>query len=341
MFDFAISQNKRWRPSRRDYASWFASCVAHLALLLLLIENPQWLQGGMYNRFRAIPLISSILAPRPSDDDQNWRTVAVLKNSLPMAAPSPATLRKYLYDWAKKDSGGNVPPVRIRWGDEQKAAVNESAAPVPRIRQEPPKPEPLPPANDVGAALSAPQTPPGSSTAASGDTGVGRRGGISLPPPPPDSKPKSEVAGNVTPSTIPSAKSESNAPGSRKTQSGPGTAAGAIENEQKAIRSRESGLFDTKGFPLGEYADLIRVLVEGNWFIPSNLRHSQGETTVIFYIEKDGHYSNAHIVKSSGNNSLDLAALNAVLESNFPPLPKGFPGDHVGAKYVFSYNEPQ
>lgn len=340
MFDFAISQNKRWRPSRLLCVSWFVSCVAHLTLLLLLIENPRWLKGGMYYHFRAIPLISSILSPRPSDDDQNWRTVAVLRKSLPMEAPSPATLKKYLYDWGKRDSDRGAPPVRIRWGDEQKAAINENAPPMPRIRQEPQRSEPLPPANDVGAGLSASGTPSGSSTVTSGDTGAGRRGGISLPPA--DSKPKSEVAGNIAPSAIPSTKPESNAPGGRKTQNGPETAARSIENEQKAIRPRESGLFETQGFPLGEYAELIRERIEGNWFIPSNLRNSRGETTIIFYIEKDGHYSNARIVKSSGNNSLDVAALNAVLESNpFPPLPKGFPGVHVGAKYVFSYNEPQ
>ncbi len=76
--------------------------------------------------------------------------------------------------------------------------------------------------------------------------------------------------------------------------------------------------------------------------IPSNLRNSQGRTTVIFYIDREGRFNNAHIVTSSGSSSLDLAALNAVIESNpFPPLPKGFPGDHVGAKFVFSYNERQ
>jgi outer membrane biosynthesis protein TonB len=50
----------------------------------------------------------------------------------------------------------------------------------------------------------------------------------------------------------------------------------------------------------------------------------------------------ARIVVPSGSNSLDLAALSAIVGSNpFPPLPEGFPADRVGAKFVFSYNEPQ
>ena len=115
-----------------------------------------------------------------------------------------------------------------------------------------------------------------------------------------------------------------------------------LDNEQKIIRSEGSGLFNTGGFPLGEYANLIIERVKGNWMIPSNLRTSQGRTTVIFYIDREGRSADARIVISSGSNSLDIAALSAILGSNpFPPLPKGFPGDRVGAKFIFSYNERQ
>ncbi len=97
------------------------------------------------------------------------------------------------------------------------------------------------------------------------------------------------------------------------------------------------------GFPLNEYANLIKERIKGNWFIPSNLKNSQGHTTIVFYIGKDGRFSNARIEPSasSGNTSLDLAALKAIMDSNpFPPLPKGFPRDRIGAKFVLSYNEP-
>jgi len=115
-----------------------------------------------------------------------------------------------------------------------------------------------------------------------------------------------------------------------------------FEDQEKALRSEGSGLFDTKGFPLGDYASAIIERVKGHWLIPSNLRNSKGRTTVIFYIAKNGNYTDARIVASSGSNSLDLAALNAIIGSNpFPPLPTGFPGNQVGAKFVFSYNERQ
>ena len=149
-------------------------------------------------------------------------------------------------------------------------------------------------------------------------------------------KPKIEMANNKPPGKIPDS-----IPTPSDLPAPPSDAIKVFEDEQKAIRSSDSGFFDTEGFPLGDYTNLIVERIKGKWFIPSNLRNSKGNTTVIFYINRDGHFMNARITTSSGSNSLDLAALNAVIESNpFPPLPEGFPGDHVGAKFIFSYNEP-
>jgi TonB family protein len=99
-------------------------------------------------------------------------------------------------------------------------------------------------------------------------------------------------------------------------------------------------IFDNKGFNLDEFERLIEERIKGNWEIPSNLRDSRGSTTILFYITRDGRYSDAKIEVSSGNMSLDIAALYAVTRSNpFPPLPQGFPADRVGARFVFAYNE--
>jgi protein TonB len=164
---------------------------------------------------------------------------------------------------------------------------------------------------------------------------------VYLPAPDPGERPAPKKADpSNTPAAIPD-KVEPPAP-ERPAASKPQSVLTA-QDEQKAIETEGSGLFGVpKGFPLGDYADIVIRKIKGNWYIPSNLRNSQGRTTVIFYIGKDGRYTGAHIVSSSGSTSLDLAALNAVLGSNpFPPLPQGFPGERVGAKFVFSYNERQ
>jgi TonB family protein len=143
-------------------------------------------------------------------------------------------------------------------------------------------------------------------------------------------EPKIEIAGNPAPSRIPDS--------IKPPDSTPASTANTLKtpaDDQKSAKSSGIGIFDDKGFPLGDYKDLIVERVKSRWFIPSNLKKSQGRTTLIFHIDKEGRCANLRISSRSGINSLDLAALSAVTESNpFPPLPKGFPGDHIGVKLV-------
>jgi TonB family protein len=337
MFDYAISKNQRHKPTGRILASFVVSSVLHILLIITLIQFPQLLQGGMFSRFRIFALISERLAPKTTDDENNWRTVAVLRPQSKMESPTAEQLKKLLYDWHKKGTEKGNPPIQIRWGNEQKAALN--TPPPPRIRPEPKAPEPPPPSSESAgmtpgsaaeipsAAAKSTETTSGSPLAVRVDSSAGKKEAINLPPPGPP--PKSDTAENKAPSSIPDGVKQ------------PAENYKVFENEQQAVRSSESGFFGTKGFPLGEYANLIKERIKGKWNIPSQLQSFQGHTTVIFYIDRNGRYGNARIVTSSGSRSFDSAALLAVIESDpFPPLPKGFPGNHIGAKFVLSWNEP-
>ncbi len=348
MFEYAISQHRKHPPSRRFFASTALSCVLHVLTLFLLIEYPQLLSPGRNPWFRQ-PAILTALFSRDlgaQKEADSWRTVTFVGKTAgnKMVAPSAETLRKYLYDWSKQKGG--TPTVRVRWGNEKEAGTADTA--VPRAKPVPGLQEPKP----VGVAEAA-MAPPaaggeGAPQVAQADSGSGR-GTVYLPPPQPDARTarRPETSQNVAPTSVPSGitQPEPSQPAPAPKPASPAaTKPGTqiFQDEQKAIRTEGSGLFDTRGFPLGDYANLVIERVRGNWLIPSNLRNSQGRTTVIFYIDRDGRFTNARIVTSSGSSSLDLAALNAVIGSNpFPPLPKGFPGDHVGAKFVFSYNERQ
>ena len=113
-----------------------------------------------------------------------------------------------------------------------------------------------------------------------------------------------------------------------------------FENEASALRSEGSGFFDTRGFELSGYSQFIVDRIKENWLIPSIIRSDSGRTTILFYIEKDGQVTGIRVVMTSGNKRLDNAALNSVLIAGpFPPLPRDFSGEHIGAKLVFSYNE--
>lgn len=331
MFEYAISQNQKQRPTRRILISWIVSCSTHILLLLLLIEYPHLLYGALHPRSRSV---TEMRGGKAGDDNRNWRTVAVLRNPAPLTMPNAATLKKYIYDWRKKLQ--ESPPIQVRWGDIKVEMAD--LPPVPRTREETKEQKPsiadtLPPVASSGTAGDAAG---GAAVSGAGNYDSGAKNQAAIPLPPPEPEPAREESLNIAPQKAP--ESIEPAPDTKPAAKNP---VKVFENEQKAIRSQESGFFDTKGFPLGEYASVIVERVKGNWFIPSSLKNSKGRTTVVFYIEKTGHYINARIVASSGNNTFDNAALMAIIDSDpFPPLPKGFPGEQVGAKFVFSYNEP-
>ncbi len=344
MFEYAIYQHQKHRPTRRVILSWVLSCAAHIAAVSILIAYPELLLPGL-NRWLREPVI---LGNGP--EEKQWRTLTFIGRGA-LKQPSAETLRKYTYNW---DAAGQVktPPIRLRWGNElnepERKAEAKPAAPVRPVpgREEP---KPVPQVTAAGAEPSLPTAGSPAGAAAGGETPAG--GGTAsyyLPAPsePKAPEPPKVADAGTAPRAIPKSIQPPPPPPAPPTPAAKPAAAQAapapqvFENEQKAIRSEGTGLFDTKGFPLGDYANVIIERIKGNWYIPSNLKSSQGRTTVIFFIGKDGRYTNAHIVMSSGSTSLDLAALNAVLVSNpFPPLPNGFPGEQVGAKFVFSYNE--
>ncbi len=350
MFDFAISQQRRHRPTKRIMLAWALSCAAHLGAVLLLIAYPGLLMPGL-NRWLRHPIV---IGHGPSDDE--WRTVAFVGKG-GMREPSAETLRSNTYDW-EADAAAKAPPIRLRWGNELNTDDPAQAKPPAAVRPVPGLQEPKPVPPEQRADTQPPSPGPGQADGSpSGPTQGGDSAGggaksptIYLPAPEsrPPEPPKAAETGtaprtipnSIPPPSPPAATPPAVKPATAQAQTPAAPAPQVFENEQKAIRRDGSGLFDTKGFPLGEYANVIIERIKGNWYIPSNLKSSQGRTTVIFFIGKDGRYTNAHIVTSSGSTSLDLAALNAVLVSNpFPPLPNGFPGEQVGAKFVFSYNE--
>jgi TonB family protein len=334
MFDFAVSQNQKKRPTRRLVAAGITSCLTHVAVLAIIAHNPWLLSGGLFRDFQGLRFIPALLQSEPEDERENFRTVTVLR---PMFEPSAETLKKYAYNWNKKGEKDGTPPVRVRWGGELAPAAKKNEPATPIV---PPQPKPVPPAREaagIAAAGQGSQNPAAKSPSEDASSGIPKavqidptkKGTVTLPPPSPSAK--SEVAAIIAPSSIPN---------SIKQPSGAEARPG--DNQQQTVRREGIALFDTKDFPLGDYADQIKDRIYGNWFIPSSLKNSQGNTTVIFYIDRNGRYTDARIVSSSGNYSLNLAALNAILNSNpFPPLPQGFPGDHIGVRYIFSYNEPQ
>jgi TonB family protein len=341
MFEFAISQHQKHRPSRRLLACVLISLALHVGGIETLLRYPRLLGTGVGNwldHIRVNPLARLLKPKSGAEEEKEWRTVTVLGSPSKMALPSEATLRKYLAGAGNKESDKNT-TVRVQISKEvlgELSTEKPMPAPQPTLGTEEPKPQATMQSAAESAAPKYAEAAPGSS-----------KSSMSLPPGGQGDKlvqvlPKK--AGETTPIAVSPAPAE--APKRiPETKTSPAPMAKEMKTfpDQKAAITQEgSGLFDTRGFPLKEYADVIIERIKGNWYIPTTLQNSKGHTTVIFFIDKDGRYANVKIVRSSGSDSFDLTTLNAIINSNpFPPLPGGFPGDHIGAKFVFSYNESQ
>ncbi|MDR1726327.1 MAG: TonB family protein [Acidobacteriota bacterium] len=321
MLEYAASLNQKRGIPRRAVVCLMASLVAHLAVILVLFLFPELLAGGYYDQFHGFRWgAADDLAP-----DDPWRTVAVLEPPERMNMPSPEVLRR-LMGQGDKEEGMGTPPIEVRFGPLEALEVDN-----PPLPQVPPKVEnpevEVPPSRAQNANPEA-KSDTGDVDASPKPVQADRGTGRDLVAAKPDATPKVEVASDAAPRKIPDSIRPPSPPAA--SQSKPGAA-------KESGGTPGIGLFDTKGFPLGEYEEAIVARVKSRWFIPSNLKQSQGKTTVVFYIDKNGRCANLRVASSSGSNSLDLAALSAVTESDpFPPLPKGFPGERIGVRLVLN-----
>jgi len=333
MFEFAISQHRRHPPSRRLLASGVFSCLAHVALVLILLQYPELLRAGRGHWFRQPADFSSYTPPAAKE----WRSVAVVGTAMEM--PPAEELKKYLYNWNPPDTkAGQTPPIHVNL---PRGLPDDSPVPIPKPRMEPAGVTSTPQVSLAGI---------GGGAALSGGAGAGEAGnraGMAAPPPMTEPNKIPKGIGGTPPAgqgakPDPSAVAAAN-PGSTPARPpGKGAAPDKPAGQQTGVRGEGNIFFDDKGFNLKDYAELVTQRVKEHWMIPSNLRNYQGNVTIIFYITKDGQVVNAKIEVLSGNDSLNLSALTAVWDSGpFPPLPRGFPSDRVGARLIFAYSERQ
>jgi TonB family protein len=94
---------------------------------------------------------------------------------------------------------------------------------------------------------------------------------------------------------------------------------------------------DTIAAPVNfdHYLANIQRQVKRNWFPPR--RDASTSTTLRWKIFRDGHVENVAVYESSGNDVFDNAAVSAVENTDFGPLPGGADPD-VDIEFTFTYN---
>lgn len=91
-----------------------------------------------------------------------------------------------------------------------------------------------------------------------------------------------------------------------------------------------------------EYNDYLQDMVDRikeEWYQPVVGPHAGVlKTTIFFTILKDGSIDERRVWESSGDNTFDRSALNAVYSVQLPVLPEGFKGDQLGVYLDFTEN---
>ena len=181
--------------------------------------------------------------------------------------------------------------------------VSVRIIPAAKLGIEKPKPEPPPPEPEPAKPEPLPEPKPESKAPVLPD---------------PKAKPKKEA-----PKPAPAAEPEPVAPPQ-------GVAGGAVAG---MALGAPTATFDNPDFTYGYYVDQMLALISRNWTRP--LVGGGVEAWIHFEIERDGRLRDIRVLRSSGINSFDLAALRAVQSSSpLPPLPRAFREDTLGVNLI-------
>jgi TonB family protein len=158
------------------------------------------------------------------------------------------------------------------------------------------------------------------------------------PEPAPEPKPESKAPALPDPKAKPKKEAPRPAPepaaAKPEPAAEPGPAAGVPTGAAAGLAlGAPTATFDSPDFTYGYYVDQMLALISRNWTRP--LVGGGVEAWIHFEIERDGRLRDIRILRSSGINSFDLAALRAVQSSSpLPPLPRAFREDTLGVNLI-------
>ncbi|MEO6222549.1 MAG: TonB family protein [Vicinamibacterales bacterium] len=113
-----------------------------------------------------------------------------------------------------------------------------------------------------------------------------------------------------------------------------------FENENGGQTQQDAQIsFDSKGVDFGWWLRRFVAQVKGNWFIPQAAMVLKGRVVITLMIHRNGTISDVTVIQTSGVQSLDNAAVNALKTSNpTVALPPEYPEEQVLFTVTFLYN---
>jgi len=355
-----------------------ASAIAHLLLFLLLIYSPDRLPDRIRQLLGLAPRAPSAQSALAADA----RAAAEAeKAERERRAKETRIPLKFAYVRVPDDRSSEKNPEAPLLSDKDRRARQETPTPSDasrftrdphaegnsrdRIRIDPSRPE--------GPDALDPVPPPAGSRRASGKSGsvVSRAPGPGQKPPAAEprptqgagpgerlaERPREEPPGQAGGSAALPADGGQDGPPREETEGPPGEPSRQPQQDLKGgteykfsfsnpgwLRGQAYGTlsFDTQGFPWGDYARQLYVIIRNNWLarIPLAAREGiSGYTCQHFLIARAGEISDIEIVRSSSIPPFNKAAGDALRASSpLPPLPEEFPDPREGVTFCFFYN---
>lgn len=175
-----------------------------------------------------------------------------------------------------------------------------------------------------------PATAPVVSSANAGSSGTKGGSGSSMPAPS-FSPATSGKSGNA------SGGNGTGSGGGGRFSNGTGSGQGNVGNPSPGNPKGAPGIDAIKEPDFGPYMKELQRRIKMNWDPPKG--NESKRVVLLFSIARDGRLLNVSVSKSSGLQTADKAALDAVkLTAPFRPLPPDFKGDKVDIQFTFDYN---
>lgn len=237
-----------------------------------------------------------------------------------------------------------VPPEPIPTEPTAPGALKGRPGPAPKApakKPTPPRPEPKPEEEKVARAPEAkpPRTPP-SETPARGEPEAGAQGKATAPL---EEAPEAAVPGKGPLSPAPPGKpgGKGAAEGEKERLFDPDVLAG-VAKKGLPPRPPDSGItFDAEELRQYSYMRKLKARIESVWEYPREAAKKgiYGDLVIKFVIKKDGSLGSVELVRTSGWQSLDQAAL-AALQDGAPywPLPEEWHMDALTVTGHFIYS---
>lgn len=269
------------------------------------------------------------------------------------AAPSPAPKKKTFINQITQ----SVAPKKTTQTQPKVTTPQRAVTPSPTVEKAVPKPQlakPQPPTarpsvrppmtpKTISKPTSSPfkvPVPPGGTRAGQYATGPisgsgsssngGSRGGGTFAP-----NPSLAPVGNGSGSRIASGSGSGSSSGSRA-GSGYGSGSGSGGGNPGGGGGRP-GIDAIREPDFGPYMRELQRRIKMNWDPPKG--NESKRVVLLFKIAKDGRLLSCSVLKSSGLQSADKAALNAVhLAAPFRPLPPEYKGANIDIQFTFDYN---